>query len=267
MSAALELRVALRYLRGHAASRLVSLITLIAVGGVTVGVMALVVVLGVMNGMQADLRDKILVANPHLRVLTYGEGLRLDDWHRVLEQGRRTPGVAVLGMEPDTGRRAVTILPRHFTKGDLTFRTTREDVEGGVALGVRLSGKLSAFPGDVVTLVGAKFAPAVGAFVPRYHRYEVTGLFDTGMYEYDNSYVAMPRAQAQKFAALDSAVTGIEVRLDDPWQARTFGEQLAAQLGYPYRALDWQSQNASLFSALKLEKLAMALVVFLICVV
>jgi len=94
MSAALELRVALRYLRGHAASRLVSLITLIAVGGVTVGVMALVVVLGVMNGMQADLRDKILVANPHLRVLTYGEGLRLDDWHRVLEQVRRTPGVA-----------------------------------------------------------------------------------------------------------------------------------------------------------------------------
>jgi lipoprotein-releasing system permease protein len=289
----LELRVALRYLRGHAASRLVSLITLIAVGGVTVGVMALVVVLGVMNGMQADLRDKILVANPHVRVLTFGEGLRLDDWHRVLQQVRRAPGVAaaapfvmtqglisaghdyaegveVLGLEPDTGRRSVTTLPRHFTKGDLTFRTTREDVEGGIALGARLSAKLSAFPGDVVTLVapaGAKFNPAVGAFVPRFHRYEVTGLFDTGMYEYDNSYVAMPRAQAQAFAGLDSAVTGIEVRLDDPWQARTFGDQLAAQLGYPYRALDWQSQNASLFSALKLEKLAMGLVVFLICVV
>jgi len=251
------------------------------------------VVLGVMNGMQADLRDKILVANPHVRVLTFGEGLRLDDWHRVLEQVRRTPGVAaaapfvmtqglisaghdyaegveVLGFEPDTGRRAVTTLPGHFTKGDLTFRTTREDVEGGIALGARLSGKLSAFPGDVVTLVapaGAKFNAALGAFVPRFHRYEVTGLFDTGMYEYDNSYVAMPRAQAQAFAGLDSAVTGIEVRLDDPWQARKFGEQLAAQLGYPYRALDWQSQNASLFSALKLEKLAMALVVFLICVV
>jgi lipoprotein-releasing system permease protein len=285
--------VALRYLRGHGASRLVSLITLIAVGGVTVGVMALVVVLGVMNGMQADLRDKILVANPHVRVLTFGEGLRLDDWHRVLDQVRRAPGVAaaapfvmtqglisaghdyaegveVLGLEPDTGRRSVTTLPRHFTKGDLTFRTTREDVEGGIALGARLSAKLSAFPGDVVTLVapaGAKFNPAVGAFVPRFHRYEVTGLFDTGMYEYDNSYVAMPRAQAQAFAGLDSAVTGIEVRLDDPWQARTFGDQLAAQLGYPYRALDWQSQNASLFSALKLEKLAMGLVVFLICVV
>src|SRR4029077_9445035 len=82
MISRLELGIALRYLRSRRSSRLLSLITVIAVGGVTVGVMALVVVLGVMNGLQADLRDKILVANPHLRVLTYGEGLRLDDWHK-----------------------------------------------------------------------------------------------------------------------------------------------------------------------------------------
>src|SRR5207302_1678454 len=89
----LEARIALRYIRSRRSSRLLSLITVIAVGGVTVGVMALVVVLGVMNGLQEDLRDKILVANPHLRVLTYGEGLRLDDWRRVLDGVRRTPGV------------------------------------------------------------------------------------------------------------------------------------------------------------------------------
>src|SRR5256714_8636599 len=83
MISRLELGLALRYLRSRRSSRLLSLITVIAVGGVTVGVMALVVVLGVMNGLQADLRDKILVANPHLRVLTYGEGLRLDDWRNV----------------------------------------------------------------------------------------------------------------------------------------------------------------------------------------
>jgi lipoprotein-releasing system permease protein len=289
----LELQIAVRYLRSHRSSRLVSLITLIAVGGVTVGVMALVVVLGVMNGLQSDLRDKILVANPHLRVLTYGEGLRLDDWHRVLAEVRRTPGVVaaapfvmtqglisaghdyaegviVLGIDPDTGKRAVTSLAQHFVKGDLRFRTTRSDVEGGIALGVRLANKLSAFPGDVVTLVspaGARFNPSVGAFVPEFHRYQVTGLFDTGMYEYDNSYVALQRTVAQRFAGLDTAVTGIEVRLADPWNAAAFGQRLEARLGYPYRVLDWQSQNASLFSALKLEKLAMALVVFLICVV
>ncbi|HEX9282967.1 MAG TPA: FtsX-like permease family protein [Gemmatimonadales bacterium] len=293
MISRLELGIALRYLRSRRASRLLSIITVIAVGGVTVGVMALVVVLGVMNGLQADLRDKILVANPHLRVLTYGEGLRLEDWHKVLAEVRRTTGVeaaapfvltqglisaghdyaegvVVYGVDADTGRRAVTSFARHFTKGDLSFKAARPDVEGGIALGVRLASKLSAFPGDVVTLVapaGARFNPSLGAYVPQFHRYEVTGIFDTGMFEYDNSYVALDRKAAQRFAGLDTAVTGIEVRLGDPWQARTAALQLETQLGYPYRALDWQSQNASLFSALKLEKLAMALVVFLICVV
>ena len=290
---ALDLRITLRYLRSRRSSRLLSLITVIAVGGVTVGVMALVVVLGVMNGLQADLRDKILVANPHLRVLTYGEGLRLDDWHNVLGAVRRTAGVQaavpfvltqglisaghdyaegviVYGVDPDTGSRAVTSFARHFTKGDLTFKAARGDVEGGIALGTRLASKLTAFPGDVVTLVapaGAKFNSSLGAYVPKFHRYEVTGIFDTGMYEYDNSYVALDRHVAQRFAGLDTAVTGIEVRLAAPEQAQPFALALETQLGYPYRALDWQSQNASLFSALKLEKLAMAFVVFLICVV
>src|SRR5207302_10102353 len=164
-----ELHIALRYLQSRRTSRLLSLITVIAVGGVTVGVMALVVVLGVMNGLQNDLREKILVANPHLRVLTYGEGLRLDDWHRVLAQVRHTPGVTaaapfvlsqgmlyktrdytegviVLGVDPDTGTRSVTTLAGHFTRGDLQFHTTRAEVEGGVALGTRLAAKLSALP-------------------------------------------------------------------------------------------------------------------------
>src|SRR4051794_8451002 len=172
----LDLRVAMRYLRSRRSSRLLSLITVIAVGGVTIGVMALVIVLGVMNGMQNDLREKILVVNPHLRVLTYGEGLRLDDWPDVLGKVRRTPGVvaaapfvltqglisaghdyaegvAVIGVETDTGSRAVTSLPHSFTKGDLSFRTTQPGVEGGIAIGTRLASKLSAYPGDVITLV------------------------------------------------------------------------------------------------------------------
>jgi lipoprotein-releasing system permease protein len=289
----LEGKIALRYLKNRQASHLLSLITVIAVGGVAVGVMALVIVLGVMNGLQEDLRDKILVASPHLRVLTYGEGLRLDDWSSVLARVRRVPGVTsaapfvitqagisaghdyaegvvVLGVDPDTGTRSVTTLARHFTRGDLRFRTTRPDVEAGIALGTRLASKLSAFPGDVVTLVafaGTRFNPSLGAYVPRFHRFEVTGLFDTGMFEYDNSYVVLSRKTAQRFAGLDSAVTGVEVRLADPWNAKAFGTDLESRLGYPNRVVDWQSQNSSLFSALKLEKLAMGFVVFLICVV
>src|SRR2546430_17598790 len=87
------------------------------------------------------------------------------------------------------------------------------------------------------------------------------------MYEYDNSYVALDRRAAQRFAGLDTAVTGLEVRLADPEQAQPFAFALETRPGYPYRALDWPPPNASLFSALKLEKLSMAFVVFLVCVV
>jgi lipoprotein-releasing system permease protein len=289
----LEFGIAMRYLKSRGLSRLVSFITVIAVLGVTVGVAALVGVLGVMNGLQADLRDKILVASPHIRVLTYGEGLRLDDWRDALARVRRVPGVSaaapfvitqggisaghdyaegvvVFGIDPDTGKRAVTTLAAHFTRGDLHFRTTRPDVEAGIALGNRLAAKLSAYPGDVVTLVafaGTKFNASTGAYIPRYHRFEVTGLFDTGMFEYDNSYVVLDRSVAQRFAALDTAVTGLEVRLTDPWKAQAFAADLENRLGYPHRVVDWQSQNASLFSALKLEKLAMGFIVFFICIV
>ena len=289
----LDLRIAMRYLKSRRSSHLVSLITIIAVGGVTVGVMALVFVLGVMNGMQNDLREKILVVNPHLRILTYGEGLRLDDWRSMLDTVRRAKGVvaaapfvlsqglisaghdyaegvAVVGIESDTGSHAVTSLPRHLTKGDLTFRTSQPGVEGGIAIGTRLSNKLSAYPGDVVTMVapaGSQFNRSLGAFVPKYRRYEVTGLFETGMYDYDNSYVVMRRENAQEFAGLGGAVTGLELRLADPEHANTFATTIENRLGYPYRALDWQLQNRSLFAALMLEKLAMGLVVFLICVV
>jgi lipoprotein-releasing system permease protein len=289
----LERRIALRYLRSRRSSRLLSLITVIAVGGVTIGVGALVLILGVMNGLQHDLREKILVASPHLHVLTYDRGLRLDDWPRVLATVRQMPGVeaatpfvmtqalvsanadyaegvAVLGVDPDTGARSVTTLPRHFTKGDLRFATTQPDVAGGIALGARLAAKLSAFPGEVVTLVspaGSRFNPSVGAFVPQYWRFEVTGLFEAGMYEYDNNYVVLRRDVAQRFAGLDTAVSGIEVRVTEPDRAPQVGQAIEARLGYPYRTLDWQTRNHQLFSALKLEKLGMGIIVFLICVV
>lgn len=291
--ARLEVRIANRYLRSRRSSRLLSLITLIATGGVTVGVMALIVVMGVMNGLQNDLRDKILIASPHLRLLTYGAGLRLEDWPTVREKVLAHPkvvaaapfvlsqglistnqdyaeGVQVLGVEPDTGSAAVTTLARHFIRGDLRFITTRNDVEGGVVLGRRVAERLSAYPGDRVTVIspaGSKFNAALGSFMPKYWFLEVTGQFETGMYEYDNTYIILPRELAQQFAGLGTAVTGLEVRIADPWEAVEVGEDLEASLRYPYRALDWQRQNSGLFSALQLEKLAMGLVLTLIIIV
>jgi lipoprotein-releasing system permease protein len=289
----LEWRIARRYLRSRRNSRTASLNTVISTGGVAVGVTALIVVLGVMNGLRDDLRERILVANPHLRVLTFGSGLRLDDWQNVIAQVRKEPGVIaaapevisqagitagqdygegvnLVGFDPDTGTMSVTSLPGAITKGDLSFKTDKPGVDGGILLGSRLASRLSVYPGDVVTLVPvtqAKMNPALGVAVPRFWKFEVTGLFDTGMFQYDNQFVVLSRETAQRFTGLGNAVSGIAVRVHDPERAPAIGAALEKRLGYPYRALDWQTQNASLFSALQLEKLAMGLIIFFIMVV
>jgi lipoprotein-releasing system permease protein len=289
----LEWRIARRYLRSRRNSRTASLNTVISTGGVAVGVTALIVVLGVMNGLRDDLRERILVANPHLRILTFGAGLRVDDWQNVLKEIRRQPGVVaaspevisqagitagqdygegvnLVGFDPDTGRVSVTSLPKAITKGDLSFKTTKPGVDGGILLGSRLASRLSVYPGDVVTLVPvtqAKVNPALGVAVPRFWKFEVTGLFDTGMFQYDNQFVVVSRQTAQRFTGLGNAVSGIAVRVADPERAPEVGAALEKRLGYPYRALDWQTQNSSLFSALQLEKLAMGLIIFFIMVV
>jgi lipoprotein-releasing system permease protein len=289
----LEWKIARRYLRSRRGSRTASLNTVISTGGIAVGVTALIVVLGVMNGLRDDLRERILVANPHLRILTFGSGLRVDDWKSVLAQVRKHPGVVaatpevisqagitagqdygegvnLLGFEPDTGSRSVTSLPQAVTKGDLSFKPTKPGVDGGVLLGSRLASRLSVYPGDIVTLVPvtqAKVNPALGVAVPRFWKFEVTGLFDTGMFQYDNQFVVVSRQMAQRFTGLGDAVSGIAVRVEDPDLAPEIGAALEEELGYPYRALDWQTQNSSLFSALQLEKLAMGLVIFFIMVV
>ncbi len=289
----LEREIARRYLRSRRASGRVSLITAIATGGVAVGVCALIVVLGVMNGLRNDLRERILVANPHLRILTYGSGLRLDNWQEIVARVRKEPGVLaaapevltqsvlsagadyaegvnVLGIDSDTGAMAVTTLPQALTRGDLSFRTTHQDVDGGIVLGSRLAERMTVYPGDVVTLVPARVPEvnrALGVGVPRYWRFEVTGTFQTGMFLYDNQFVLISREVAQRFTGLGEAVSGVQIRLADPWQAPEIGRRLEAALGYPYRSLDWQTQNHTLFSALKLEKVAMGLVIFFIMVV
>jgi lipoprotein-releasing system permease protein len=288
----LELAIAWRYLRSGRRSRLLSFISVIAIGGVVVGVSALIIIMGVMNGLQRDLREKILVGSPDIRVLTFGEDLRMDAWATVLDKVRAHPGVVaaapfvltqggitaghnyaeaayVVGIEPERrGVPNVTEIRSHAESGDFRFATL--DGEGrGIVLGKLLAARLNAYPGDKVTLVsfsGASLSNAVG-FVPRYYEFEVTGTFDTGMYEYDNAYVIMSLAAAQDLAQLGTKVTGIEVKTGDRWDAPRVARVLADSLGFPYRTEDWQQQNSSLFQALKLEKLGMTVILLLIVIV
>jgi lipoprotein-releasing system permease protein len=288
----LELEIAWRYLRSRRGSRLLSLISVIAIGGVLVGVSALIVIIGVMNGLQNDLRDKILVGSPDVRVLTYGDDLKMPNWRPTLDTVRHQNGVVaaapfvltqagittgrgyaegvyVVGIEP-AGRGApeVTTIRSHAVAGDFRFASDSAGVPG-IVLGKLLSSRLNAYPGDQITLVSFTGATnsAVGGFVPRFSQFQVTGIFETGMYEYDNSYVYLPLDAAKQFAGLGDAVTGIEVKTRDRWTAGVVGEALADKLGFPYRTMDWQEQNRSLFQALKLEKLGMGVILLLIVIV
>jgi lipoprotein-releasing system permease protein len=282
-------------LKGRRKSRFASLTTMIAVGGVAIGVAALIVVLGVMNGLRDDLRVRILVANPHLRMLTYGPSLRMDSWREALATVRRDPRVVaaapevltkslivnsadypaavdVVGYAVNGGTEAVTSLAQYVTHGELRFQTPVDTAQGGIVLGYRLASRLSVSVGDIVNLVPPSAAKApvnrvLGRVVPQFWTFEVTGLFQSGMYQYDDQFALIDMATAQRFAGLGEAITGIQIRLVDPWKAPAVGDSLTRQLGYPFRSLDWQSQNQSLFSALQLEKRAMALIICFIMIV
>ena len=289
----LELQIAWRYLRSRRGSKLLSLISIIAIGGVLVGVSALIVIIGVMNGLQHDLREKILVGSPDIRVLSYGEDLKITDWPTVLAKVRKQPGVVaaapfvltealmstghdyaggvyVVGLQPaGRGVADVTTIRSHAISGDFRFASS-DGQRRGVVLGKLLAARFNKWPGDSINLLsagGGKMNPVTGGFTPRMERFEVTGIVSTGMYEYDNSYVFIALDKAQSLAALGEGVTGIEVKTTDRWQASTVGSRLVAALGWPYRTVDWEEQNHSLFQALKLEKLGMGVILLLIVLV
>ena len=289
----LELSIAWRYLRSRRGSRLLSLISIIAIGGVLVGVSALILIIGVMNGLQRDLREKILVGSPDVRVLSYGEDLKIDDWQTVLGKVRQQPGVVaaapfvlveggmnaghdyagaayVVGMLPE-GRDVpeVTTIRQHAVSGDFRFASS-DGERRGIVLGKLVASRYNAWPGDKINLVsiaGVKPNAVTGGFVPRIFQFEVTGIVETGMYEYDNAYVYIALDKAQEFAALGEGVTGIEVKSTDRWAASEVAQRITAALGWPYRTVDWQEQNRSLFQALKLEKLGMGVILLLIVMV
>lgn len=287
----LEWFVARRYLSSGRGRGFLSLITLIAVGGVAVGVMALLVVIGVMSGLQNDLQRKILGASPHARVLEVGQQVRMEDWRSVLEEVRRTEAVtaaapfiytevgmnagdagysegAVLRALPtDSSGRAVSGLAGQLTAGELPSDSTGSG-RPGLVVGQGLADRLGLYPGETVTLISVSNTELTPTgLMPQMRRFQVTGVFETGLYQFDTRFTYATLASAQGFLGLGDAVTGVEFNVREPWRVGEVARQLESSLGYPYQVDDWQSRNASLFEALKLEKLAMAVILLLIVLV
>ncbi|MGV3709991.1 MAG: FtsX-like permease family protein [Gemmatimonas sp.] len=299
----LELGIAWRYLRSRRGSKLLSLISVIAIGGVLVGVAALIVIMGVMNGLQGDLQEKILIGSPDIRVLSYDEGMRMRDWRPVLERTLKTQGVtkvapflqtqaaaslvragskgvtkysAIVGLAPEgTPGADVTTIRSKATAGDFSFKAP-DGSRSGVVLGTTLAANLSAFPGDTLQLVTA--ADEIDAITGQLKTKEltvvVTGLFETGLYDYDATYMYMDLALAQQFSGFGEDVTGLEVAVADRWKVRDVTTRLDSvfadktdPLREQVRTVDWQDQNRPLFQALKLEKLGMGVILFLIIII
>lgn len=290
----LELSIAWRYLRSRRGSRLLSLISVIAIAGVVVGVSALIVVMGVMAGLQNDIREKILVGSPDIRIIGAGQAMRMDDWETVLRAAKDQPGVVsvapyamtqVLAYDPRGGSAAgfvvgvpqlrdpfapeVTEIRKHAKLGDFEFASSGGDRKG-VALGKLLAARLAVGLGDTITLLSrgtGVMSPVTGQFAPVIMPLEVTGVFDSGLFEYDESfmYVAMP--VAQELAGLGDAVNGIEIKTRDRDQVDAVRERLKAVVPPQYSIVDWQQHNRSLFQALNLEKVGMGLILLLIILV
>ena len=231
----LELFLGLRYLTARGSRANLSLFVWIGVGGVLLGVAALIVVLAVMTGFQDGIRDRIISANPHLLVFQTGSG------------GLADPGGVIARVTSVSGVRAATpfvLQQALFTSAggdahgglvrgvDFDSRPVRDDLRAqlragrlepaasgdGILLGIELARTLGVAPGDAVTVISPKAAVTAVGLVPKMRRYTVAGTIEVGMYEYDASLAYLSLAAARDFAGL-TGVTGVEIRLDDPFDA------------------------------------------------
>ncbi len=289
-----ELFIGLRYLQSRRRETFISLITIISVLGVMIGVMTLNVVMAVMTGFEEVLRDRLLGLNAHVTLVKPGdfitgyEGLIARVVHEkgvlaaapsvngqvMVTSGRRVSGVVVRGIDPDRAGGVVDI-GRYIKQGSLKALKTSQmlKIDGrsislpGIILGTRLAGQLGVMVGDPVQVVSpVGTATAIGV-IPRVKRFVAVGLFDSGMHEYDSTLVYMNLADAQQFFELGDAVSSIEIRVQDVYQAQDVARRIQQDLGLPYWTEDWSRLWPNLFSALRLEKTVYFLVLLLMVLV
>ncbi|MBI4774977.1 MAG: lipoprotein-releasing ABC transporter permease subunit [Deltaproteobacteria bacterium] len=275
--------IGLRYLKAKRKQTFISIITVISVGGVALGVTALIVVLSVMSGFQQDLKAKILGMNAHVIVLKNGAtvtGYReleekvkeLEDvvgvspfiYSQVMVRNQDYVSGAVLrGIDPKTIN-DVTLLGSAITRGALD---SLDSAENHIIIGKELALNLGTSLGDSVQVISPIGRRTPMGRQPTMETYQVTGLLESGMYEYDSTFAFVSLAKAQEFLGFGDEVTGLEVRVKDLYQSHIVASEISRKLGFPYWAKDWKRMNRNLFSALKLEKITMFIILTLIIIV
>ncbi len=284
--------IGLRYLKAKRKQTFISVITFISILGITVGVTALIVVLSVMTGFEEDLKRKILGINAHIVVMEFGGNMA--DYRKVGEVIRGvegvvgvTPfiynqamlssrggvmGVVLRGLDPDTIG-DVTILPERMVEGTIdglrgSFADTAKRGQlPGIVVGRELAINLGVGLGDEVKVISPMSSTTPVGATPRMAGFRVAGIFELGMYEYDTSLAFISIDNAQRFFKMGDTVTGMEVKIDDIYRAEEIGERIQERLGSLYWTRTWMDMNKNLFSALRLEKTAMFIILMLIILV
>jgi len=278
--------IALRYLKSRRKHRGISFNTFISIAGITLGVMALIVVLAVMSGFHEDLRNKILGVNAHIVVLNFTGPI--DNYKLLIPKIKRTDGVTAAapfvigqvmiakgskahgvyfrGIDPIYEARA-GILKKKIREGSFDALMNENASIPPVIIGSELAAMLGVFPGDKIRIISAHMKPGPMGLIPKVKEFRVVGIFEVGMFEYDANLAITNLKSAQDFFGLGNAVTGIEVRINDIFKAPEIRKLLTSKLGRNYYARDWIQMNKTLFSALKLEKFAMFVILTLIVLV
>lgn len=254
--------------------------------GILLGVATLIVVISVMSGFSDNLKNRIIGANAHI-VVNRVDVSPIKDWQNVadtvssvdgvvgvspfilnqvlLTSEQNVSGVVVRGVVPESELK-VTSLAKFMKEGDFSEIS---DMEGTpkIALGKELAASLGLLLGDEVVMVSPFGKRGPFGITPKMKRFEVAGVFDTGMYEYNNSLAYINIKAAQDFFGTGDIASGFSVRTDNFDNARAIADEIQAKLDFPFWSRDWISMNKNLFSALKLEKYAMFIILTLIIIV
>lgn len=284
-----ELYIGRRYLRAKQKQAFVSLITILSIAGVTVGVMALIVVIAVMTGFDADLKARILGGQSQVMLMRHGGEVK--DYRMVMAKVEKTKGVeaatpfivtqamlrsksgaagvVIRGIDPATAGRVMKTLEQ-VTLPDLSSQEANQKAlprEPGIVLGKELARNLGVIEGDRIYLISAHGMLSPIGHLPAMKQFRVTGFFQSGMYEYDQTFAFIHINDAQKMLRIGDSVTGIDIRVNDIYAARNIAEKIISELGFPYWARDWMQMNQNLFRALKMERWVMAIILILIVLV
>ena len=279
---AFERLVAFRYLRARRQEGFISVIAWFSLLGIALGVATLIIVMAVMNGFRAELLGRILGLNGHITISAPG-GQAIPDADKLVARLKAMDGV-VFAAPMVEGQVMVSAngvaggaLVRGMTPEDLRARRLIADSvrqgsiddmgDDGVLIGSRMAYRLGLKLGDGLTVLSPRGESTAFGSVPRIKTYRIAGIFEVGMYEYDNTYVYAPLSAAQIFFRLPQAVSGIEIMLTDPNKAAVMTYMLSGLVPPGVRAVDWQQANSSFFNAIQVERNVMFLILTLIILV